>query len=415
MNQPRSNPCPKTIAAALLSLALTGPNTATAIGFYLPNQDPVAIGRANAFAATADNPSAIFYNPAGITQIPGGDVQLNSINYLGVNASYDPAVGNGADTKFELTPVPQIFATYSLSNQPVSFGFGLYAPFGLGVEWPSDSSLRTLAIESRMHYLTFNPVIAWKPHPTLSIGGGPTINWSDLKLRRGLLSPVDEYQFKGEAWSLGYTFGILWQPVEKWSFAASYRSAAATDYKGNSKYLPGDNSSVSIPTSTRVVFPQTATLGVSYRPSAHWNFEANVDWINWHPISGLTLKGTGALFGSDLPFDLRWHDSWQFKFGGTYYFTNGWFLSAGYFYSTDTTSSEFFTPAVPDTDLHTGTIGFGHNGERWHWAVAGQLIAGPEREIAATAGNSNPFTGATAAGKYQLIIPAISFSVGYRF
>ena len=37
----------------------------------LPNQDPEAIARGNAFAATANDPAAIYYNPAGITQIQG--------------------------------------------------------------------------------------------------------------------------------------------------------------------------------------------------------------------------------------------------------------------------------------------------------------------------------------------------------
>src|SRR6187402_2768505 len=51
-----------------------------AVGFRLPNQDPEAIARGNAFAATADNASAIYYNPAGITQLEG--VNLRAGIYL---------------------------------------------------------------------------------------------------------------------------------------------------------------------------------------------------------------------------------------------------------------------------------------------------------------------------------------------
>src|SRR5512141_2677713 len=46
-----------------------------AVGFRLPNQDPEAIARGNAFVATADNPSAIYYNPAGITQLEGNNLR----------------------------------------------------------------------------------------------------------------------------------------------------------------------------------------------------------------------------------------------------------------------------------------------------------------------------------------------------
>src|SRR3954452_9713138 len=42
-----------------------------AVGFRVPEQGTAAAARGNAFAATADDPSAIYYNPAGITQNDG--------------------------------------------------------------------------------------------------------------------------------------------------------------------------------------------------------------------------------------------------------------------------------------------------------------------------------------------------------
>ena len=43
----------------------------SANGFRLASQDAFATARGEAFAATANNASAIYYNPAGITQITG--------------------------------------------------------------------------------------------------------------------------------------------------------------------------------------------------------------------------------------------------------------------------------------------------------------------------------------------------------
>src|SRR6266516_8169810 len=54
-----------------LAAVLALPAGALALGVRIPNQDPVAIARGNAFVATADNPSAIYYNPAGISQLQG--------------------------------------------------------------------------------------------------------------------------------------------------------------------------------------------------------------------------------------------------------------------------------------------------------------------------------------------------------
>src|SRR5690242_19611035 len=44
-------------------------------GFRLPSQDGFASARGEAFVATADNPSAIYYNPAGIAPLEGQNLR----------------------------------------------------------------------------------------------------------------------------------------------------------------------------------------------------------------------------------------------------------------------------------------------------------------------------------------------------
>src|SRR5688500_17253838 len=55
--------------AAALAFAFSLPASAFALGIRIADQDARATARGNAFTATADNPSAIYYNPAGITQL----------------------------------------------------------------------------------------------------------------------------------------------------------------------------------------------------------------------------------------------------------------------------------------------------------------------------------------------------------
>src|SRR5215510_608461 len=50
--------------------------TALGNGFRLADQDAFATARGEAFTATADNASAIYYNPAGITQLGGNNLRL---------------------------------------------------------------------------------------------------------------------------------------------------------------------------------------------------------------------------------------------------------------------------------------------------------------------------------------------------
>src|SRR5205085_7298167 len=65
---------------ALLPLAAFG------LGSRIPNQDAAAIARGNAFVATADNPTAMYYNPAGISQLDGQNFQVGSLFYLNIYA-----------------------------------------------------------------------------------------------------------------------------------------------------------------------------------------------------------------------------------------------------------------------------------------------------------------------------------------
>lgn len=391
-----------------VALVLGGMVSASAIGFRIPNQEAEAIARGNAFVATADNPSALYYNAAGITQIEGSEFQLGVLNYLGLTTTYEPSSGSSFDTKFEVIPVPELYYVHAPKESKLAWGVGVYAPFGLGVEWPNEPSMRPYALESRLQYVTLNPVVAWKAHPKLSLSAGPTFNYSEILFTRGLLSPTDDYfKFKGTDFSFGFTAGALWQPNEHWSFGANYRSASTMNYEGDSDYSTSGGFSASAPTTTTVHFPQIVTLGISYRPTPKWNIEADVDWTDWNEMNTLTLDGTRNIFGFDLPLALNWQGSWFYEFGVTRQFDNGWFASAGYFYCSETTTDELFTPAVPDTVLHVGSLGFGKKGERWSWAVAAQLIAGPAREISGSPNSPD--------GSFQLFIPTVSFSVTRRF
>src|SRR5437016_12810062 len=80
------------------------------LGFRIPNQDAEATARGNAFVATADNPSAIYYNPAGITQIQGTEAQFG-IHTISVNSHFEQAgTGASTDSRFAIQPVPQFYA-----------------------------------------------------------------------------------------------------------------------------------------------------------------------------------------------------------------------------------------------------------------------------------------------------------------
>ena len=214
----------KKILSSLVLVAALTPAATHALGTRIADQDPTATARGNAFAATADNPSAIYYNPAGITQLEGQNFSIG-VYSIALKSKFSSPTGAEFDTKNEVLFVPQLYYTISPTNIPLSFGVGVYSPYGLGLEWPDNTPFRTLAKEGRITYATLNPVVAWKVTPTFSIAAGPTINYSEATLTRGVAVPGDVFKFKGDDTAIGFNVGLMWKPSEKHSIGINYRTA----------------------------------------------------------------------------------------------------------------------------------------------------------------------------------------------
>jgi long-chain fatty acid transport protein len=407
-------------APALLLLAVFLANfNAAGVGFRLPSQDAEAIARGNAFVATADNPSAIYYNPAGITQIQGQALEAG-IYAISSGVDYTPATGPGAKTDRDLQPVPEFYYVNSLKDIPVSFGFGVYAPYGLAIDWGNDTTFRTIAERGSLLYASFNPVAAWQIVPGLSIAAGPTINYSKAKFERGItpaaLSTQDKFSFVGDGADVGFNAGVRWQPMDKLAFGVSYRYLTTINYSGHtdiqSPFLPPALNGTTH-TTAEIRFPQFVVAGISYRPTEDWNLEFNIDWTDWDNVNQIVFKGTPA---GDQTFLLNYTSSFMYEFGVTRRLPKNYFISVGYFYSENSSPDKNFNPIVPDSSLHLGSIGGGHKGEHWDWALTWHFGYNGGRTVAGSNSSPtpNPF-GETADGTYKFFNWAISGSVTWRF
>lgn len=393
----------------MLLVAVTAPPSLCALGLRNPNLDAEATARGNAFTATANNPSAIYYNPAGIVQMEGNTVQAGAY-VTAINSDYRSFTGVKAETEFEILTVPELYYTLKPKESCFAYGLGLFAPYGLGLEWPEDNPFRTLAIEGRLTYMTLNPVVAWQAHPNFSVALGPTVNYSETKLRQGLgATATDELIFQGSDFDYGFNAGLLWQPHPQWSLGASYRSATTINYRGTTRTRSIPALTGSARTTGALDFPQFVMAGVSYRPTTNWNVEADIDWTDWDTLDSVTFNGTSKMFGRNLSLPFSWESSFLYELGVTRYLSGGLFVSTGYFFSQNSTSDRYFNPMVPDTDLHVASLGFGYKGKRWHWAVSGQIITGPSRTV------DNSLLGASANGKYHWFNQAVNLSLAYHF
>jgi len=393
-------------------------STLWAGGFRLPDQDAFATARGEAFVATADNPSAIYYNPAGISQLEGNNLRAG-IYGIYLDPSYTaPGGGRTFDNESLLHAIPQFYYTYGKKDFPVSFGLGVYSPFGLGVKWPQDAGFRTVGTEGKLTCATINPVVAFKLLPQLSIGGGVMVNYANIDLRQGL-TPVpnnDLFRFTGDGWDVGYNLGLLWQPIEKVSLGATFRS-------GNTQHLTGKTQSelnLVQPTmysaaSADYPFPLEAVFGISYRPTPKWNLEFNADYTDWSALTTVTIHQTTPppiVPISNIPVTFDWQSSWYYEFGATRYFDNGWHVSAGYIFNENSVPDAHYTPLVTDMDKHFFSVGTGFKGKQFDLDIAYQLGYGPTRTVT---GNASSPAGQTADGNYKFFSQAIAVSVGWHF
>jgi len=389
-----------------LVLTLLWTDALHGVGLRLPNQDPEAIARGNAFVATADNPSAIYYNPAGITQLEGQNIHAGAY-FLSTGVQYESPTGQKTETKSDFNTVPQLYYVFSPKEIPFSFGLGVYVPYGLALEWTGNNPFRTAAEKGNLLYLTVNPVVAWKVNPNLSIAIGPTVNYSKATLERGIgLLPNDRFKVTGDGFDFGFNAGVLWQPHSMWSFGLNYHYLTTVKYEGTASTTPSPPFPATTSASTEIRFPQYVVAGISFRPTENWNFEFDVDWTDWDNLNSIVFKGTA--FG-DQTFPFNYRSSFMYEFGITRKFPNGWFASVGYFYSENSSPDKDFNPIVPDSDLHLGSIGFGHKGKHWDWAAAYQFGYNPNREVK----NDESFP--LANGSYHILNHAFNLSATFKF
>src|SRR5687767_7119682 len=130
----------KTLSALLI---LSVPVSAHAAGFAVYEHSAPATGRVGGITATVDDASAVFYNPAAITEVKGGQILVGLTlirpvgKYVGVGlpSTRPPGVDTVSQrTEGTFLPVPALFYAREISSK-ASLGVGVYAPYGLKLDW----------------------------------------------------------------------------------------------------------------------------------------------------------------------------------------------------------------------------------------------------------------------------------------
>ena len=436
-----------------------------ASGFALIEQNASGLGNAYAGqAASAQDASTIYFNPAGMTRLPGknfvaaGNLILPSAKFN--NTGTTPAVstiggagpyalnGEGGDAG-DLAFVPNVYLSWQLNPQWY-VGVGLNAPFGLSTDYDANWMGRFHAQKSELKAVNINPSVAFKVNDSVSLGFG--VNWQRVEAE---LTKAVNYSFVASAGGIpgvpnnsegsnkidgdddawGYNLGVMFKVGPNTDIGVSYRSAMKFTLSGSAAFYgrpavvdlviggafgPGPAAAAAAqvgdsPVTADLELPASASLGIFHKLNPQWDLLADVTWTEWSSLQTLDIvRNTGFMLES-TPF--RWQDTWRVGIGTNYRPNREWTVRLGVAYDETPTSDTYRTPRVPDQNRtwlaiggqykvsNAGAIDFGYA----HLFVDDAKInmSGPPSLTAAQAAGRGSLVG-TSKNKVDI------FSIQYR-
>jgi long-chain fatty acid transport protein len=407
---------------------LCAPPAARGAGFALVNQGTAAMAQGNAFVAEADDPSAIYYNPAGLNQMQRPVFYTSGVLYYPIREFHGG--GLSSETGHQLSETMSAYFVFPVTPR-LAVGIGYFSPFGLGSKWPSTWPGRYLSTYSSLKTYTLNPVASVKLLDNLSLAAGFDVMWSSVEINRNTPNVVRTHQFpdgeaslsgNGHGW--GYNLGVLYEPVAGVKLGASYRSEITLKYFGSLDLsLPPPFSGLVPPQvhgSAPITFPPSLTWGIAYACLKPFTFEFDTTWTGWSSYDALQVKldnqiPVNGVSTSVITTPKNWHDAFAFRFGVNYEIKEGIKLRAGYIYDLSPVPDDTFDPQVPDANRHIFTVGGDLTYKSFTLGIAYNYILQESRNKS----NAILFNGVPAPlqanGRYLTDIQALAMSLAYHF
>lgn len=135
----RVAPLIATLAVAMAAAVLAPAATVQAGGFYLTDRGVRPMGRGFAFVAGADDPQALWYNPAGLSA--SGNQFLFDASVTLLSADFTRVDGGGVEQPtvtldHPVLPLPMLAVSHDLGLEDFTFGAGIFAPNAVLLDWP---------------------------------------------------------------------------------------------------------------------------------------------------------------------------------------------------------------------------------------------------------------------------------------
>jgi long-chain fatty acid transport protein len=379
-------------------------------GFQVMTQGAKATGMGLAFAGVADDPSALFYNPAGMAfqehfAVQGGVgiLSRSSANFVGADPF--PGVGTFGSVQLQEFLIPNLYIVAPLTTE-LSFGLAIDAPYGSGLRWntPEIWPGRFISQNAVIKTTDLNANFSYKLFPELSIAAGADYRFSGLQLERNAaaIDPFTQsvqdvahtklYSGLTSNGGWGYNAAIMWKPTPDIGVGASYRSKITVDYEGTATVIQRFTGNEVFdglvaaqfpfgehPVTTSIAFPASLNMGVGLGLGGGFTVALEADWTEWSSFKALNIAfPDGAL--PELDRSTLWTDSWAYRIGLEKKFGD-WAIRVGYYYDNTPQPTKDVGPILADNDRNVYTGGFGYNTPTWGVDVGGAYIVFKDRGV----------------------------------
>jgi long-chain fatty acid transport protein len=419
----KEEPVFKSIRNRLTALVLVGLVAAgsagrlDAAGFTLFEQGSKGNAVAGAFAATADDPSAMFYNPAGNAFVDRFTVEAGGFAILRPTARLDglsPYPGDGYSASMSKSPygIGHAYAVLPLSDS-VKLSAGFWTPFGLGVPWENPDNFRGRFISQRvdLRQIAASAQLAVKLSDWVAIGAGPEVRFTDVRLGENI-SAVNPFTQRvvdvahlsivsdGEAAKVGFAAGVLIKPCERFRLGVSYHSHMDVDLSGPAAFgqIPSGNAQFDAAVAqklpfgkgaqarTTLQFPSVAMFGIAYDVTPNLTLEADGNYTNWK-VFDQTILQIDTL--PDTVLKHGWEDTWAVRAGLTWRCSkSGSWVAGGFVYDQTPQPNADVGPFLPDANRTGGAIGAGISiTDRFQFQVSSLFLWFHERTITTSKDN----------------------------
>lgn len=393
-------------------------------GFSIYEQGAKATSMSGAFVAQANDVTAIFYNPAGITSLNGFQLGLGTTiiapyaSFTGP-ASSDPNLYSTAEEQV-FTPVT-FYASYQI-NDKMNFGFGFFTPFGLGSNWGEDWAGRYLATETEVQTFFLNPVIAYKIMDNLSVAVGFNYALGTVTMKKAIDFPVDHSQvnssLEASGSGMGWNIGIQYKPIDKVSLGFTYRSNVLMEFEDGdatfelpatdglsplrSSYFPDTKGS------SEIELPTMMAFGLAYDFTSQLTAEFDYLVYGWESYDILVIKFDDPVGGStETEAEKNYQNSASYRLGLEYRVNDDLALRAGYMRDNHAVEDKDVEPSLPEGDRDLYNFGIGYKFSTFSIDASYTLLLQEDREITNSVHDFN--------GKYESMGHLYGLSFGYSF